>query len=145
MLAKLHSRGYRALLLLEALVCLGVMRVAILTVPFRRIVAHYHLVQDEASTVPAGAKAARAESIGWAVRVAAARTPWQSACLVQSLAAMSMLRRRGIAGTLYLGVAKNDDNSAEPIAAHSWLCCGKRTLTGYFADNRFTIIAKFSW
>ncbi|MEI7831816.1 MAG: lasso peptide biosynthesis B2 protein [bacterium] len=145
MLSKLHSRGYRVLLLIEALICLGVMRVAILTVPFRKIVAHYHLVQGETVIVPAGRKAARAESIGWAVRAAAARTPWQSACLVQSLAAMLMLRRRGIPGTLYLGVAKNEDNPAEPIAAHSWLRCGKRTLTGYFADNRYTVIAKFSW
>ena len=145
MLSRLHSRGYRVLLLLEALICLGVMRVAILMVPFRKIVAHYHLVQGEAVIVPAGRIAARAESIGWAVRCAASRTPWQSACLVQSLAAMSMLRRRGISGTLYLGVAKNVDNPSEPISAHSWLCCGKRTLTGYCADNSFTVIAKFSW
>ena len=132
-------------MLLEALFWLGIMRIAILTVPFRRIIEYYQLTQGEATTTPTADDIAHADLVGWAVRSAASRTPWQSACLVQSLAAMRMLRRRGIHGTLYLGVAKNEDNSAEPIAAHSWLCCDTSTLTGAFADNRFTVIARFSW
>ncbi len=145
MSSKWTERRQKGWLLLEALAWLGIMRIAILTVPFRRVVEYYQLKQGEAAATATAIDTATAERVGWAVRIAASRTPWQSACLVQSLAAMRMLRKRGIQGTLYLGVAKNGVDAAEPIAAHSWLCCGSMTLTGAFADNRFTVIAKFTW
>ena len=53
-----------------------------------------------------------------------------------------MLRRRGIASTLYLGAAKGDDAS-EPVAAHAWLHCATQIITGATGHERFTIIATF--
>jgi hypothetical protein len=53
-----------------------------------------------------------------------------------------MLRRRGIASTLYLGVAKGQ-NASEPVAGHAWLSCAARIITGAAGHRQFTIIATF--
>ncbi len=47
-----------------------------------------------------------ARSIGQAIMRAAAYTPWESACLAQSLTAQKMLQKRGIPGVFYLGATK---------------------------------------
>lgn len=142
---KRRSRWRQAGLLLEACCWLGVMRVAVLRAPFRRIIRWFHLAPAESRVTPSPADLALAEHIGQAVRFGAAHTPWQSACLVQSLAAMAMLRRRGITGTLYLGVARNVDGAPMPIDAHAWLCCGSMTVTGAIANRQFVTVACFSW
>jgi hypothetical protein len=54
-----------------------------------------------------------------------------------------MLKRRRIAATLYLGVAK-DENKAEKLAAHAWLRCGDVILTGAHGHRQFTVVAMFS-
>ena len=58
------------------------------------------------------------QRVGWAVQVAGRHTPWQSKCLVQAIAARLMLGRRGVAGTIYLGPAKDLDGQ---LKAHAWL------------------------
>ena len=40
-----------------------------------------------------------------------------------------MLKRRGIPGTVYLGVMK-DENRPVTLAAHAWVRCGSIILTG---------------
>jgi hypothetical protein len=130
-------------LLCEAVLLLGVMRAAILMLPFRRITALMGLAQG---VVPTGATSDVSlcpAKIGWAVQAAAARTPWQSACLVQALTGMLMLSRRGINSTLYLGVAK-DENNPETMAAHAWLRCGNIVLTGAGGVERYTALSSFS-
>ncbi len=47
--------------------------------------------------------------------------PWKHTCLVKSLAAKKMLKKRGIKCFLLLGVF-NDDIKME---AHAWIQCGK--------------------
>ncbi|OHB32380.1 MAG: hypothetical protein A2X84_12525 [Desulfuromonadaceae bacterium GWC2_58_13] len=120
------------------------MRAVILAFPFRRIVTMFGLTEGD---VPAGTESPcdeRAAAIGWAVRAAAARTPWQSTCLVQALAGMAMMHRRGIPGVIWLGVAK-DAGTTESLAAHSWLSSSEAILTGAPAHERYTVISFFSW
>jgi Transglutaminase-like superfamily len=81
-----------------------------------------------------------AAAIGWAVQGAAARTPWPSTCLVQSLAGYVMLRRHGVPSVVYLGVAKD---AAGEFIAHSWLRCGDRTVTGGGSQQRYSAIAAY--
>src|ERR1700689_1158499 len=55
--------------------------------------------------------------VGAMVECAARTTWWRSMCLEKALAGKWMLRRRGIASTMYVGVAKRDGE----IIAHAWL------------------------
>jgi hypothetical protein len=136
-------------LLIEAVIWLGVLRAITLVLPFRRVASLLRLTQSAASDVsPPGPSAGRepghadraAGAIGWAVQGAASRTPWLSACLVQSLAAHVMLRRQGVPSVVYLGVAKD---AAGDFIAHSWLRCGDRMVTGGGSYQQFSVIAAY--
>ena len=142
-LRKLGARSWQERgLLLEAFIWLGVMRVAMGRLPFRRIAAQLGLAQAETLEVSPILEIQPAPRIGWAVRAAAARTPWQSTCLVQALAGIAMLHRRKLSGVLYLGIAK-DASAAELLVAHAWLCCGDVILTGESERARFSAVACF--
>lgn len=128
-------------LLLEATFWLALVRLVLLTVPFRRIAPLLGILQNEsAAAVPAGA-AQNASRIGWSVRTMARRTPWESACLTQAISAKAMLRRRHIHSTLYLGLAKNQ---SQAMKAHAWLRCGAAILTGEAGHEQFTILSSFA-
>lgn len=68
-----------------------------------------------------------AERIGWAIATAARHVPWRADCLIQAMAAKAWLRRRGLAGDFYLGVAKDARGA---FAAHAWLRSGDVVVTG---------------
>ena len=57
------------------------------------------------------------ERIGWAVRAAAQRVPGARTCLVQALAAETLLARHGHVAQLRIGVAR----AGAGIEAHAWL------------------------
>jgi len=122
---------------------LGVMRTAILLLPFRKIIALMGLVQGEQPGASESIAACRLAAIAWAVQAAALRTPWESACLVQALTGMAMLARRGGSATLSLGVGRND-NVREIISAHAWLQCGGKFITGAGGYEKYSIISSFS-
>ena len=71
-------------LLVEAAVLLGIMRTAIL-LPFKHVVKLFGLKEGDAGGETEPIREDCAQMIGWAVRAAASRTPWQSRCLVQAL------------------------------------------------------------
>jgi hypothetical protein len=134
-----YSRKDR-LLLIEALCLLAFARLAILSVPFRRIAPLLGQTMAESPSKDPESDV-RAERISWAVQTAARHTPWESKCLAQALAGKLMLKLRGIASTLYFGVAKEGEAS---LSAHAWLRCGERVLTGGPVSDRFTMIASFA-
>lgn len=131
-------------LLLQAAAWLAALRAAILVLPFRRITLLMGLAPGENLAVADRMQAEGAVRIGWAVRTVAPRTPWQSTCLAQALAGALLLRRRGLPGTLYLGVAKKD-GAADALIAHAWLRCGDAILTGPAGRERYAAIAAFTW
>jgi hypothetical protein len=126
--------------LVEAAFWLGLARLAILILPFRRIAP---LLGRNPAQSPAATAAPREllARISWAVNTASRHLPWECLCLVQALAAKAMLKRRKVASTLYLGLAKDPDTQ---LKAHAWLRCGDRILTGEQGVNNFTIIAAFA-
>jgi Transglutaminase-like superfamily len=130
-------------LLVEALLRLAVGRAATVAIPFRRTAKILGLDDGESMAVVGVDQAQEAARVGWALRVAATRTPWQSTCLAQALAATSMLRHRGIPATLFLGVAK-DPSSPPGMAAHAWVRCGDSIITGADERDRFTQVGAFS-
>jgi hypothetical protein len=130
-------------LLVAAIGWLGLLRFAVLMLPFRRLASLLGLTQSDPAEVSLASCAdhrARAEAIGWAVQGVAARTPWLSTCLVQSLAGYVMLRRHDVPSIVYLGVAKDAQGE---LIAHSWLRCGDRFVTGGVGRHRFSVIAAY--
>lgn len=82
------------------------------------------------------ARAARADQppaeataawVGAAVRAASRRLPGSS-CLVEAMAAEAMLRRRGVASTLHIGVRA--PSAVTPLDAHAWLECAGTVVIG---------------
>ena len=71
----------------------------------------------------------------------AQRLPWRPACLSQALAAMVLLRVRGIEATLHLGLARNE--SAE-LKAHAWVSHGNEVILGASEGPTFTEVARYS-
>jgi Transglutaminase-like superfamily len=143
-LQKFFSRTWlERRLFVESYILLGVMRAAILLLPFRRISGLMGLVQGEVNNATVKSLTPVPAEISWAIQAAAARTPWESACLAQSLAGLAMLSRRGIGATLYLGVAKDLIN-LEFIVAHAWLCCGDAIITGGAGSDNYIPISSFT-
>ena len=119
------------------------MRAAILLIQFQRIAGWIGLSLNQASAAPTLEQSQAAGQVGWAIRVMALRTVWESACLAQSLTCALMLRRRRIPGLLYLGVALGL-NPKERFSAHAWLRCGEEILVGEGGHERFQVIATFN-
>lgn len=77
--------------------------------------------------------------IAWAIESLGAR-PWtHSLSLPRALAAHAMLRRRGIASRLCLGVARDGSD----LATHAWIEIGKERIVGGSEADRFTRLAEF--
>lgn len=68
----------------------------------------------------------------------AAALPWDCRCLVRAMAALRVLRRRGRATTLYLGVRRRSS-----LEAHAWLWCDGRVVTGGRERPDFTPVGRF--
>jgi len=81
------------------------------------------------------------DRIAEAVRIASRAAWWECKCLVRALAAMRMLKRRGIECTLYLGTGRDE---AGRLAAHAWLRSGSRYITGAEERNRFTVVGIYA-
>jgi hypothetical protein len=141
----LSSEQFR--LLMEAVLWLGVARLAIFVIPFRWTTRLFALtaLKEAADADPKPGEAPQTvRRIGRVVRAAAARTPWQSACLAQALAGSAMLRRRSIAATLAMGVAKSPSESGG-FKAHAWLTCQSVILTGSEGHEKYNVIARFAF
>jgi hypothetical protein len=132
-------------LFMEAYYMLGMVRAAILRVSFKRLtrsLAH-QAKKGELEPLTEEQKQTALE-IGRAIQRAAAYTPWESACLAQSLTAQKMLQKRGIPGVFYLGAAK-DKGGEEMIKAHAWSQCGDQVITGGGGHEDYAVLSVFGW
>jgi hypothetical protein len=77
-----------------------------------------------------------ADRIVWAVR-SAARFVLGSSCLVQALAAQSLLVRHGYRPLLTIGVTKNEDSR---LGAHAWVTCENEVLIGGHEAANYTAL-----
>lgn len=100
---------------------------------------------DRVAGSPASARSGRSHAalvrrVGWAITAIARRWP-AATCLVQALAADTILRRRGVACELRIGVRAGDDG-AGPIQAHAWVDCGGAVAVGAIDDlTDFKVLA----
>ena len=134
-------------LFIQAFFLLGWVRISLLRKPFKALLAKLDLHRESVLQPPLEPSAREAaRSIGWAVRTAASFTPWKSTCLVQVLAAQSMLQKQGIAGVFYLGVTNDGvEQDSSGFLAHAWLMCNDEFITGEAGHEQYTVISSFSW
>lgn len=74
-----------------------------------------------------------------AVRAVAPRALLPSRCLVQALAALWALDRRGIASRIVFGVKKDDG-----LRAHAWLAVGDTIVLGREGSEAFSVVGAWS-
>lgn len=129
------------LLLLEALVLTGIIRFAILFIPFNKLARIAGKYKEESSQIISDEEKAITRKISWIVFVVSNRTPWESKCLVRALTAQIMLSTRKVSSTLYLGVARDEEKK---LIAHAWLRSGENIITGAHEMAGFTEVAKFA-
>jgi hypothetical protein len=124
-------RGY----LREATLVLAVARVAVRFLPPARIFAW----ADRPLRRSRRFATDEARWVAWSIDTMSAK-PWiKASCLASALAAHAMLRRRGIASTLCLGVAREEG----AVAAHAWIEVGRDVIVGTAEAVRFKHIAQF--
>lgn len=122
----------------EAAVSLLVVRLAFGLLPFASALRLLRVAPGENGT--GRVAASEAVEIGRAVGRAARRVPFRALCLQQAFAALLMMRRRGLAATVHLGVARDDDGD---LKAHAWSRCGELPVTGVAAARGFVPVAAF--
>jgi hypothetical protein len=122
------SWGDRALAV-ESLAMLAAARVLVKFTPRRRLVARMGGSRITTPEAPASTKSLHSNvgsRVGASVERVARFTWWRSMCLEKALAGKWMLRRRGIASTMYVGMARKGSE----FIAHAWLVAEGQTLTG---------------
>jgi hypothetical protein len=126
--------------IVEAALSLLAVRLAFGLLPFPRVLRLLRIVQGE--TGRGRVAAAEACEVGSAIAHAARYVPFRAACLQQAFAALLMLRRRGLAATVRLGLAR--ELGANALKAHAWSRCGEVPVTGVEAAPGFVTIVAFA-
>jgi len=127
--------------LIEAALCLLAVRLALAVLPFPYAL---RLIGAFPGETGGGGRQGVAEAveIRRAIERAARHAPFRAACLQQAFAALLMLRRRRLAATVHLGLARGADGRR--LAAHAWSCCGPVAVTGGDAAAAFVTVAAFA-
>lgn len=125
--------------LVEAILALTLASVLLRTVAFARLAKRLgrHMAESP-SAAPANVEQ-QAKGVRWAVDLAADHLPWKPVCFPRAVAATVMLRRRGIASTLYFGVDR-----ARGLDAHAWVRVGGLIVSGAPVEPRFTVVSTFA-
>lgn len=128
---------------LPAWILIGLARIAVLSIPFRRLARWLgHDTRGRAVTLLLDpAQTARARRISRVIHLAARYAPWQSNCLAQSIVARLMLGLHGIPYTLYFGLAR--DTKSSGLTAHAWVTAGSVHVTDGVSFNRYTVVGVF--
>src|SRR5262249_39605575 len=129
----MKTRTRRRRYLVEAAIMLTLARLAVRLLPAARVF-------DWANRPPRRIRRFAVDEIGWVSwSVETVGGPrWMNAlCLPRALAAHAMLRRRGIASKLCLGVARSEG----ALMAHAWVEAGGDRIVGAAAAGGFSPIA----
>lgn len=111
--------------------------------PFQRLSAKWGSQGQVARTDITTDQQQQAREIEWLIEALSRRMPFQATCLMQAATAKSMLKRRGVPSTVYIGVAPRRDDGRN-VNAHAWLQCGERIITGRAEARNFRAMTWFS-
>lgn len=116
----------------EATLCLAWARYQVRTTRFGDL--QRRLAREPKLATQADQQAPLASRIGRVIRTASRHLPWECSCLVQALAARTMLRRRRLAAVLHIGYLRGNEH----FESHAWLSYGEEILTGAQGHDRFS-------
>jgi hypothetical protein len=125
----------RRVYLREAAIMLVLARLAVRFVPPARLFAWANRPPRRAQRFAVD----EANWISWAVEDFGGRAWMNALCLPRALAAHAMLRRRGIASRLCLGVVREGGE----LSAHAWVEVGNDKLVGGAEADGFTRLAEY--
>lgn len=128
-------------LALETLFYLSFFKALVLIKSQQSIKARLGFFQSETLAAVSQQEAQRVKTIARLIKKVSQHLPWTSLCLDKALTAQHLLKRRGIASTLYLGVIKNEKND---LTAHAWLRAGPIWVTGYSPHIPYTLVATYA-
>lgn len=129
---------------LEGLYFLFTARLALWFIPFKKIAGNLGCHMKETPYIDVAKERQKKLMVRKTIHRLRKKTPWESTCLVQSMAAKAMLNRRGIGCTLYFGMAK-DNRQKSGWDAHAWLRSGRLMITGATGGKppAFTVVSFF--
>lgn len=141
-IVKLPSKEKK--LFFEAYATLGVMRLAVLTISFKRLTSslNHDATKIELEKL-SDAELKTVKMVERSIRRASSYTPWNSNCLAQSLTAYKMLKKRSVSGVFYLGTMIDKEDGQ--MKAHAWTQCGDKIITGKPGHEQYTILSVFGW
>jgi hypothetical protein len=125
----------------EVVCWLGLARAALLILPFSWITRRLGRFGEETSEDDQSVGTADIRRLSHMIRIAARYVPWRANCMGQALAAHAVLRRRGVAGTLYIGYKPGWPGN-QP---HTWLRSGRYLVTGSIGGAALTSMASYAW
>lgn len=130
--------------LLPAWLLLGLSRLAVLMLPFRRLAAALGGRSEAAAWVPllVPAQEATALRLGRAIRSASRYTPWSSNCFAQALSARILLGLHRVPCMLFFGVSRDRDSTR--MIAHAWVAAGRIRVTGGDGFAHHVVVASFA-
>jgi len=124
--------------LLQLFVYGGLAKLAIPLVPFRWLARYLGEASNALSaTALTPVQREQAQDIGRLTRMMAALLPWESQCLVQVLAARTLLARQGIPWVARFGVKIAPDGT---MHAHAWLLVDGVVIIGKPGHRTFTVV-----
>lgn len=114
----------------ETALALGIAWGLVFVLPFRWTARWFGGAVAPSSRIVISEKPiANARYVAARLRRVAAHMPWRTTCLVQALAGLLLLRRRGTPTTIRFGVNRDGGE----FSAHAWLLVGDTIVLG--ADN----------
>jgi hypothetical protein len=115
-------------LLFRALLRVASTRLALWLLPWPMVRKRVHRVTAERNSKCSGPTIPQ---VVWAIEAASRRIPGAGNCLVQALAARTLLAHYGYPATIHVGVRTG---SGTRFGAHAWVSCAGQTVIGRTAD-----------
>lgn len=132
--------------LVPAWLLLGLSRLVIVTVSFRRFAHGLGMHDGLAPRTPLATadQEMRARAIGTAIKVAAKYAPWRANCFPQAITARLILGLYNIPYALFFGVMSNrQEEDSGDLKAHAWVVSGRVNVTGGRSFGKFTSVGCF--
>lgn len=139
LLNRLGRGAARRALLLETALFLLLARLALRVVPFRRLTWFFERPARQPELEGSRREQIRAE-VQRAIYLVAPRLPGQIVCFPKAIAAQAMLRRRGIAATLYYGAKAK---CGTQLQAHVWVQDGDHPVVGQFTSQGYAVLSRY--
>lgn len=129
-------------MIIEGLLFLFAARVTLRIIPFKRIAQKLGRHMWETPTTNHLQNKEAIHTVRRTLDRLSGKTLWETTCLTRAMAGKVMLNRRGIACTLYFGLAKETTEN-NGLKAHAWLRSGNSLITGGGNLSSFTVVSLF--